>query len=108
MVVTVPNRLHCVTNNCLQAANAKLLSSCVLIYKNMRSILGADMKKEKSMERLLKPEEAAEVLGLKLGTIYKFSMAGKLPATKVGGALRFSEQKLQEYIDSRTNKVGVK
>lgn len=58
------------------------------------------------MEKLLKPEEAAELLGLKLSTIYKFSMAGKLPATKVGGALRFSERRLQEYLDANTKPVG--
>jgi excisionase family DNA binding protein len=52
------------------------------------------------MEKLLKPEEAAEALGLRLSTVYKFSMSGKLPATKIGGALRF--------IDAHTKKVIMK
>ena len=54
------------------------------------------------MDKLLRPREAADMLNIRLGTIYKFAAALELPSTKVGGALRFSQQQLEEYVTKNT------
>jgi excisionase family DNA binding protein len=55
--------------------------------------------------RLLKPEEAAQYLGLEVDTVYKKSRLRELPSVKVGGALRFDVIALDRYIDEHTIKT---
>ena len=51
-------------------------------------------------ERLLRPEQAAERLGISPATVKDWLRAGKLPVTKVGdkGLLRIRERDLNDYI----------
>ena len=53
---------------------------------------------EKEVDSLLDVKDVARILGLKVSTIYKYSMAGKLPMVKIHGNLRFREDQLEAYI----------
>ena len=53
-------------------------------------------------KRLLKPEEAAEYLGLQVDTVYKKSRLRELPSVKVGRALRFDVKALERFIEQHT------
>jgi len=50
------------------------------------------------MERLIEPKEAAELLGVRLSTIYAWSHRRKLPSLKVGARLRFSPSTLAHWL----------
>ena len=71
-----------------------------LTRKDARMIaeeLFALMKKEEAVpERYLNAKEAAEMLGMPLGTLYH--KVGGIPHTKVGKRLRFTESTLREYM----------
>lgn len=51
---------------------------------------------------LLTPPEAAQILRIKLSTLYKYSMCGKLPVVKFEGSLRFRADELQKYIEEKS------
>jgi len=53
-------------------------------------------------KRLLNVQEAAEYLGLEIGTVYKKSRLRELPSVKVGRALRFDVMALQRFIEEHT------
>ena len=71
-----------------------------LTRKDARMIaeeLFALMQKEKAVpERYLNAKEAAELLGMPLGTLYH--KVGGIPHTKVGKRLRFTESSLRKYM----------
>ena len=50
------------------------------------------------MERLLTPSEAAELLGVKLSTLYTWAARHQVPVQKVGRALRFSPAALSKWL----------
>jgi excisionase family DNA binding protein len=52
-------------------------------------------------ERLLTARELAELLGFQAGTIVDWAEAGKLPAFKVGGRLRFRESEVLDWLESQ-------
>ena len=59
--------------------------------------LFALMKREKAVpERYLNAKEAAELLGMPLGTLYH--KVWSIPHTKVGKRLRFTESTLRIYM----------
>ena len=53
--------------------------------------------------RLLNVREAAQYLGLEVGTVYKKSRLREVPCVKVGRALRFDVRALERYIEQHTN-----
>lgn len=53
------------------------------------------------MERLIGPNEAAELLGVRLSTIYAWSYRRKIPTLKVGARLRFSPSALGAWLRER-------
>ena len=53
------------------------------------------------MEKLIGPKEAAEVLGIKPDTLYKWTADRKIPFLKIEGAVRFRPSALQEWIRER-------
>jgi excisionase family DNA binding protein len=53
-------------------------------------------------KRLLKPEEAAEYLGLQVDTVYKKSRLRELPSVKVGRSLRFDIEALKRFVEEHT------
>ena len=57
---------------------------------------------EKKLGPLLRPEDVAAILQIKLSTVYKYSMSGKLPTVKIYGALRFREDQILTFIEQHT------
>ena len=50
------------------------------------------------MEKLLKPQEAADLLGVALNTLYTWGHRRQIPFQKVGHALRFSPAALSRWL----------
>jgi excisionase family DNA binding protein len=62
------------------------------------------MDKNQTVEHLLTPEEAAEILRVKLSWLYQHTRRrsqDRIPFIKVGRYLRFCEADLAAYIESR-------
>lgn len=57
------------------------------------------------MEKLLTPPEAAELLGVRLSTLYTWASRHKLPVQKVGRALRFSPSALAAWLETQAREV---
>lgn len=57
-------------------------------------------------ERLLNARELAELLGFSAATIVDWAEAGKLPAFKIGGRLRFRLSEVEAWVESRRLKDG--
>jgi len=53
-------------------------------------------------KRLLNVREAAQYLGLEVGTVYKKARLRELPSVKVGRALRFDQQALDRLSEQHT------
>ena len=53
--------------------------------------------------RLLKIEEAAEIMGLSRSFVYRLVKSGGLPAARFGSAVRIRPADLDRYIDSKVN-----
>lgn len=51
------------------------------------------------MQSLLTTREAAEILRVHTVTLSQWAKHGRIPATKVGGAWRFSKAALQAWLD---------
>lgn len=56
------------------------------------------------MEKLLNPQEAAELLGVKVCTVYTWSYRRQIPSQKVGKLLRFSPAELQKWLKEQERK----
>jgi excisionase family DNA binding protein len=52
-------------------------------------------------ESLLTARELGELLGFSAGTIVDWSEAGKLPAFKIGGRLRFRLSEVEAWLEER-------
>ena len=62
------------------------------------------MEKTQTIEQLLTPEEAAEILRVKLSWLYQHTRRrnqDRISFVKVGRYLRFRKQDLAAYIESR-------
>lgn len=59
-----------------------------------------------SQRLLLRPEEAAAVLGLGRSTIYELLRAGELPSVHIGRATRIPAQALQRWIEQHSTANG--
>jgi len=62
------------------------------------------MDNNQAIEHLLTPEEAAEILRVKLSWLYQHTRRrtqDRIPFVKIGRYLRFREQDLVAYIESR-------
>jgi excisionase family DNA binding protein len=53
-------------------------------------------------DKLLTVEEAAELLGVKPGTLYAWASRGVVPRRKVGACLRFHRGELLDWTAGRT------
>lgn len=55
------------------------------------------------MDRLLQPTEVADMVGVKIETIYKWTREGKIPYKRVGKmTIRFDRAEVQEWLDKKT------
>lgn len=53
---------------------------------------------------ILNVNQAASVLGLGVGALYRLAKNGKLPGTKVGDSWRFSRAGLEEWVKNEGEK----
>jgi excisionase family DNA binding protein len=57
---------------------------------------------EEAMDRLLlRPSEAAELLGLSRSKVYALLAAGELPSVRIGEAMRVPVLELREWLANR-------
>ena len=54
------------------------------------------------MQDLLDVHDVARILKLKVSTVYKYTMTGKLPTVRINGNLRFREDDLQAFVEERS------
>lgn len=57
------------------------------------------------VRRLLNVGETASYLGVKVDTVYKWSRMGVLSKVKLGGALRFDVNVLDQFIEQHSTKA---
>jgi excisionase family DNA binding protein len=57
------------------------------------------------MEKLLRPEEVAEALGIQLSTIYNWTHKGKIPFLKIGGCVRFRQSDIEKWLEPKEPKT---
>jgi len=50
--------------------------------------------------QLLKPRDAAKLLGISERTLWTITKQGKLPAAKLGKSVRYREEDLKRYVES--------
>jgi len=55
------------------------------------------------MQKLLKPHEIADLLGVKPSTIYQWTHEGYIPHIKVGRNVRFRECDIEQWLDKKNN-----
>jgi excisionase family DNA binding protein len=54
------------------------------------------------MNKLLKPEEVAELLGVRLSTIYQWTHLGFIPHAKLGRFVRFDIDEIEKWVKKRS------
>lgn len=57
---------------------------------------------ETGTDRLLRPDEAAKMLGISRGTLYNWAYQRRVPTVKLGRTLRFSRLALERFIRKHT------
>lgn len=55
------------------------------------------------MTKLLRPEDVAEMLGVKKSTVYQWSHRGYIPHIKLGKLLRFDEEAVIEWLEKKSS-----
>jgi len=55
------------------------------------------------IEKLLRPSEAAALLGVKVSTLYAWAARREVPVQKVGRALRFSPAALSKWLAAQAS-----
>ena len=59
------------------------------------------------MEQLLvRPSEAAELLGLGRSKVYALIASGELPSVKIGKSIRVPVEELRQWVHGRVNAPG--
>lgn len=56
------------------------------------------------MDRLLSPAEVANLLGVRLGTVYQWTHTGFIPYVKLGKLVKFREQDVVAWVEKRSRK----
>ncbi len=57
------------------------------------------------MEKLLSPQEAAELLGVQVCTVYTWAYRRQIPSQKVGRLLKFSPAALQKWLKEQERRA---
>jgi len=55
------------------------------------------------MQKLLMPEDVADLLGVKVGTIYQWTHQDYIPHVKLGRLVRFRIQDIDRWLDQRAS-----
>lgn len=53
------------------------------------------------MGQLLTPQQIADMLGVKLSTIYQWTHTGFIPHVKLGRLVRFREKTVMEWVEKK-------
>lgn len=53
---------------------------------------------DRTPDQLMRPIEAAQMLGISRGTLYNWAYQRRIPTVKIGHTLRFSRHDLERYI----------
>lgn len=56
------------------------------------------------MDKLLTPQQIADVLGVKISTIYQWTHQGFIPHVKLGRLVRFNETAVMKWVEERSNR----
>jgi excisionase family DNA binding protein len=59
-----------------------------------------DVMSIESIDRLLTPSELAEILNIKLKTLYQWVELGQIPSLKLAGSVRFNPKDITAWIQS--------
>ena len=54
------------------------------------------------MQKLLNPEEVADMLGVKKSTVYQWTHQGYIPHIKLGNTVRFKINDIERWLDKKT------
>ena len=54
------------------------------------------------MEKLINIEEASDILGLKITTLYKYTCSRRIPYVKLGNRVLFDINKLKAWVQSNS------
>jgi excisionase family DNA binding protein len=67
-----------------------------------KSVGGAGLPRMKaeSASRLLEAEDVADYLGMRTGWVYREVRAGRLPHIRLGRAVRFRRESIEEWLES--------
>jgi len=55
------------------------------------------------MNKLLTPQEVADLLSVRKSTIYQWTHQGYIPHVKLGKFVRFNQDKVMEWVERRSN-----
>jgi len=55
------------------------------------------------MEKLLTPQEIADILGVQPSTIYQWTHQGYIPHVKIGKFVRFKEKDVERWVEKKTS-----
>jgi len=53
------------------------------------------------MEKLLTPQEIADILGVQPSTIYQWTHQGYIPHVKIGKFVRFKEKDVEKWVERK-------
>lgn len=72
-----------------------------------RRFVNARFKRDSAMNKLLKPEEVAELLGVRLSTIYQWTHLGFIPHAKLRRFVRFDLEEIEKWVKARSKEGRV-
>ena len=61
----------------------------------------SDTMNKPKLTRLLSIKEVIEILNISRATLYRMIDAGEIKAYKIGKGVRFKQEEIEEYINSR-------
>lgn len=86
--------------------NTAVASKLDALFERFAARLEERLGESGSRARLLDVDAAAAFLSIRPRTVYKKAARGELPFVKVGGALRFRVDELEQYVEARSLSPG--
>lgn len=56
------------------------------------------------MHKIYTPQEIADILKVKISTVYEYCRTGKLSASRLGNRYRITESQLQDFLEKTLTK----
>ena len=113
--LSVQQKCLALIRNAVAGADMERLSFSIALWRNfsqpatwrgaapcVSAIQTLDVSEEVQMERLLlRPAEAAEMIGIGRSKVYELLARGELPAIRIGGRLRIPVNKLRQWVSQK-------